>query len=174
MRMIFLSVLLLAGVAPAQSKEDAWEPFRFFVGAWQGTASGQAGSGKVERQYRFLLNNKFLEVRNRSTYPPQQKNPKGEVHEDVGFISQDRQRKKAVLRQFHVEGFVNQYLLESVSADGKQIVFLSESIENLPPGWRARETYRLLAPDEFTEEFALAEPGKEFELYSKNHLKRKR
>jgi len=46
-------------------------------------------------------------MRNQSTYPPQAKNPKGEQHEDRGFISYDKARKKFVLRQFHVEGFVN-------------------------------------------------------------------
>ena len=37
-----------------------------------------------------------------------------------------------MLRQFHIEGFVNQYKLESISADGKTIVFISEAIENIP------------------------------------------
>jgi hypothetical protein len=47
----------------------------------------------------------------------------------------------------------------------------SEAIEN-PPGWRARETYAILGPDEFEEVFELAEPGKAFELYSRAHFKR--
>ena len=42
----------------------------------------------------------------------------------------------------------------------------TEAIENLPPGVRARETYAILGPDEFEESFELAEPGKDFELYS--------
>jgi hypothetical protein len=39
------------------------------------------------------------------------------------------------------------------------------AIENIPPGWRARETYRFSGPDEFIELFELAEPGKEFTPY---------
>jgi Domain of unknown function (DUF6597) len=35
------------------------------------------------------------------THPPQEKNPKGEAHEDVGFISYDEAAQKLVLRQFH-------------------------------------------------------------------------
>jgi hypothetical protein len=173
MRPIMPCLILLTTLASAQTQADPWQPFRFFVGKWQGTAAGKAGLGKVEREYRFVLNDRFLEVRNRSVYPAQQKNPKGEVHEDIGLISQDNQRKKAVLRQFHVEGFVNQYALETASQDGKWLVFVSEAIENIPPGWRAREAYSILGPDEFVEEFALAEPGKNFELYTKNHFKRK-
>ncbi len=79
-----------------------------------------------------------------------------------------------MLRQFHVEGFVNQYVMTSSSADGKTIVFTSESIENIPAGFRARETYKILGAEEFIEAFEIAEPGKDFELYSEGHFKRKR
>ena len=50
-------------------------------------------------------------------------------------------RKTFVFRQFHGEGFVNQYTLDSLSGDKKMLVFVSEAIENIPQGWRARETY---------------------------------
>ncbi len=88
-------------------------------------------------------------------------------------MSFDKARKTFVLRQFHVEGFVNQYVMTSSSGDGKTIVFTSETIENIPAGFRARETYKILGPDEFTEVFEIAEPGKDFELYSEGHFKRK-
>jgi hypothetical protein len=51
-------------------------------------------------------------------------------------------------------------------------VFVSEAIENIPAGYRARETYTIVSRDEFTERFEIAEPGKNFELYSEAHLKR--
>ena len=102
------------------------------------------------------------------------KNSKGEVHEDWCMVSFDKGRKKLVLRQFHVEGFVNQYLMSSSSADGKTIVFTSESIENIPAGFRARETYKILGSAEFMEVFAIAEPGKDFEIYSEGHFRRKK
>jgi hypothetical protein len=79
-----------------------------------------------------------------------------------------------VLRQFHVEGFVNQFVMTSASADGKTIVFTSESIENIPAGFRARETYKIMGPDEFREIFEIAEPGKDFEVYSEGHYRRKK
>jgi hypothetical protein len=49
-----------------------------------------------------------------------------------------------MLRQFHAEGFVNQHTLESMSADKKTLVFITESIENIPAGFKAKETYRTL------------------------------
>ena len=45
-------------------------------------------------------------------------------------------------------------------------MFTTEAIENIPAGWRARETYIL------EEIFELAPPGKDFELYSRNRLTR--
>jgi hypothetical protein len=160
--------------APPLKSEDVWAPFHVFVGSWEGTTTGQPGEGKVARQYGFVLNGKFVEERNTSTYPLQEKNPKGEVHEDWGLFSYDRGRKRFVLRQFHVEGFVNQYVQESISEDGKTRVFVSENIENIPSGWRARESYKVVSPDEIMAVFELAAPGKDFEVYSESRLKRKK
>ena len=133
-----------------------------------------AGSGPVARrnciEFRFALKGKFLEVRNKSVYAAQPKNPKGEVHEDWGMISYDRGRKQFVLRQFHVEGFVNQYVGE-VGPD-KSIRFQSEAIENIPSGYRAREVYTIKGQNEFVERFEMAEPGKDFEVYSETQFKR--
>jgi hypothetical protein len=175
-KLTIAALFLLASLGTAQTptRSDTWVPLRALVGIWEGTGSGQPGVSKVQREYRFVLNDKFLHVQNKSTYDPQPKNPKGEVHEDWGMMSFDKGRKKFVFRQFHIEGFVNQFVMTSSSADGKTIVFTSESIENIPAGFRARETYKILGPDEFTEVFEIAEPGKDFELYSEGHFKRKK
>lgn len=176
MKNFLLLLLFVPVVAQAQlSKLDSvWLPLKSMIGKWTGESEGQPGKGKYERTYELVLNKKFIEVKNKSTYPPSANNPKGEVHEDHGFISYDKSRKTFVLRQFHIEGFVNQYKIESVSPDGKTIVFISESIENIPYGYRAKETYRIISSDEFTETFELAEPGKEFEFYSRATLKRRK
>jgi hypothetical protein len=170
-----LLALLLSSPALAQTaqKPDAWEPMKYFIGSWEGTSKGQPGNGTVEREYLFILNGKILQAKSKSTYAPQEKNPKGEVHEDLGLYSYDRARKKFVLRQFHVEGFVNQYISDSKSEDGKTLVFITESIENIPTGFKARETYRIVNDNEFMEVFELAEPGKAFEVYSETSFKRK-
>lgn len=175
MRRAFLILVLLPYVLFAQAEEekDVWEPFKFFVGSWEGTGKGCPGVSTLEREYQFVLNGKFLQVKNKSVYEPQEESPKGEVHEDLGFISYDNNREKFVLRQFHVEGFVNQYVLDSLAMDGKTLVFVTESIENIPAGWRAKETHKILNDDEFIEIFELAGPGKEFEVYVENHFKRK-
>jgi hypothetical protein len=149
-----------------------WKPFQFFVGSWRGTGEGHSGASLVERDYRMILRDRYLQVTSRSTYPPQEKNPAGEVHEEMGLISFDKGRGRFVFRQFHGEGFVNQYVAEMVSTD--QVVFATEAIENIAPGWRARETYLISPPDGFVERFELAAPGKAFDLYSESRLIRDR
>ena len=50
--------------------------------------------------------------------------------------------------------------------------FTTEGIENIPAGWRARETYIFHGIDEVEEVFELAESGKPFSVYSRVRLKR--
>jgi hypothetical protein len=154
-------------------KIDPWKPLRALIGKWEGDVNGEPGAGKAEREYVFVMNNRFIHVLNKSIYPPQEKNPKGETHEDAGFFSYDKAAKKLILRQFHIESFVNQFALDSVSDDGRTIVFMSSAIENIAPGWRARETYRILNENEFIETFAMAEPSHNFMTYSETHFRRK-
>jgi hypothetical protein len=85
----------------------------------------------------------------------------------MGVFSFDTGRKAIVFRQFHVEDFVSQYLLEPAST-GTRLVLTTESIENIPAGWCARETHALSSSNELEEVSSLAEPGKPFELYSRS------
>jgi hypothetical protein len=147
-----------------------WTPFNFFIGVWQGSGQGQPGTSRVEHRYEVILNKKFLFVQSKSVYEPQEKNPNGEIHEDWGLISYDKARETYVLRQFHVEGFVNQYCLDELAEDGQTISFVTEGIENISLGWRAKETYRILGPNEFIEVFELAPPDEKFDTYSENRF----
>ena len=73
------------------------------------------------------------------------------MHEDWGLLSWDRDRKVHVLREFHSEGYVNQYTVE-VRENGKVLVFETESVENgFAPGLRAQNTIRFVSDDEITE-----------------------
>ena len=151
---------------------DPWEPFRYFLGQWRGTGSGNPGESQVEREYKFVLNEQFIQIINRSVYEPQEQNPEGEVHEDIGYLSYDRSRHRHVLREFHVEGYVNQYLLEDWDTGSQKLVLRTEAIENIPPGWQTRTTYEILGENEFRETLDLAGPGQEWSCYITNELKR--
>jgi hypothetical protein len=172
--MMVASLLVAARVAAqGKKKQDVFKPLRYFVGSWEGSGEGRPGESKVEREYQFVLGDRFLEAKNKSVYEPQQDNPEGEVHEDWGLFSYDQNRGKLMFRQFHEEGFVNRYALDSLSADGKTLVFVTEAIENFDPGWKTREIYHILNDNEFTETFEIAPPDMDFELYITNHFKRK-
>ena len=174
MRILSLLLLIPALSNGQNLKQDSiWRPFQPFIGTWTGTGKGHDGAGIYERSYQFILNRKYIEVRNKTTYAASKEKPKGYVHEDVGYISYDKARKTFVFRQFHMEGFVNQYVLDSLSSDKKTMVFVSEAIENIPKGWRAREMY-IMGENTLNEVFSLAELGKDFETYTMATLTRKK
>jgi hypothetical protein len=175
--MIILTTLTAVATLSASTQTtkppDPLSSLEPLIGRWEGTSEGEPGRGSGHREYTRILGTRFVQLDNRNVYPPQEKNPKGETHEDIGIFSFDNARKRIVLRQFHVEGFVNQYVQDSSSSEGT-LVFTTEAIENIPAGWRARETYRFLSADEFEEVFELAEPKKDFAVYSRSRLRRVR
>ena len=80
-----------------------------------------------------------------------------------------------VLRQFYVEGLVNQYAEEAPGPEAEgSVVFTTEAIENIPAGFCARETSIVHGTDEFEEIFELAKPGQPFKTYARAILKRKK
>jgi hypothetical protein len=111
-------------------------------------------------------------MKDRSVYEPQERNPDGEVHEEIGYISYNRSRGKFILREFHVEGYVNQYVLDDWEPEGKMLVFRTETIENIPAGWQARTTYEILGANEFRETFDLAGPDQEWSCFIINEFER--
>jgi len=163
-------VIPLVGQGSPAAQPDPWGALRQLEGDWKGSGNGEPGVSTSERHYSFILGGRFLQGRNRSVYEPQEKNPKGEIHENLDYFSYDRSRKKLVLRQFHVEGFVNQYVRIDPGEDPGTIVFETESIENIPAGWKAKETYKLLDTGEWKETFELAAPGKPYEVYTQTRL----
>jgi hypothetical protein len=169
----YCSVFALCAEQPPRDTADPWKPLAVLIGQWEGEVSGEPGNGKTQREYKFILNKHFIHITNRSVYPPQEKNPKGETHDDIGFFSYDKRARKLMLRQFHIEGFVNQFALQSIAENGRTLVFESTAIENIAPGWHARETYRVLSDDEFVETFALAKPDSDFATYSETRFRRK-
>ena len=65
---------------------------------------------------------------------------------------------------------MNQYTLDSVSADKKTFVFVTESIENIPSGYKARETYHIISDTEFIEIFEIENREKNINHIQKQDL----
>jgi len=167
----WILIALLLSTAIAQAQSDPWAAVRVFEGRWEGVVTGKPGKQLSQREYHFEYNGKFLSQRDDSVYQPQSASDKSGSRGDFGVFSYDAIQKKIVWRQFHSEGFVNEYTLDSVSPDGKAFEFVTYRIENFPGG-RAKKSYRVISPDELEETFYLAPPGKEFEVYTVAKLKR--
>ena len=81
---VWLFVLLAAAFsgtdvrthAQPAAPADTLAPLARLVGRWTGASEGQPGKGQVERQYERVLRSRFVQVRNRKYYPPQEKNPR--------------------------------------------------------------------------------------------------
>ncbi len=167
---LLLPVLLMA---QTEQKPDAWKPLRYLEGTWVGHGEGMSGASSVTQDYNFILNSQYLQMKTRSVFKPQEQNPKGEVHEDMGIFSFDGSRKKFVMRGFYVEGFVNQYVLDSITDDGSLLTFVTENIENAPAGTKAKLIFKRISDEELEQSFFVAFPGQEFSCYSVNKLKKK-
>jgi hypothetical protein len=181
--MSLTAAVVLLGVAPAAQSDkrsdansaksptaDRWKHWRPLIGVWDGDSQGAPGKGKIRLEFSFVMNERYLKIAGTALYEPRRAGEKAERHEDFGYVSFDRNRRKFVFRQFHVEGFVNQYVMTSDPSSGS-IELTSEAVENTPPGWKARETYTL-ENGAIKHVFELAEKDKAFEVYASSTLKR--
>jgi hypothetical protein len=149
---------------------DRWERWRPLIGVWEGDSQGRPGKGKIRLEFSFVMNERYLKIAGVSVYEPRSAGKPAERHEDFGYVSFDRNRRKFVFRQFHIEGFVNQYVMTS-DASSDRIELTSEALENAPSGWKARETYTV-ENGGLKHVFALAEKDETFETYASSTLKR--
>jgi len=171
-----LTAVLTYAAQPEQNekdeKADPLEPLAFLVGEWRGLEEARFGKGAGEREYRFILNGRYLLSQNASAFEPQEGLPEGDRHEDWTIFSYDQGRHTVVIRQFNSEGFVNRFVLDASSEMPTKMVFLSEASENSPPGLRARLTYEKVSDDELHETFELAMPGEDFGVLVRNRWTR--
>jgi uncharacterized protein YciI len=158
--------LFWTGAAVGQTIETGLARLDFMIGAWRGTSSGRPGEGTVERVCAKVLNDRFVECRTTATYPPQEKSKNGEVHVERSLYSYDKAGNKLRLRQFHGESFVSTYV------ESGALAFETVEIENVPAGWRARETHEHPSAGVWLERFDLAGPGQDFALYAASRLQR--
>jgi len=166
---VVLFLLPLLVVAQTEKQTDIWQSLNFLEGKWEGHGQGST----VTQEYQFILNKKFLQMKTKAVFEPSEERPEGEIHEDMGLFSFDQSRKTFVLRGFYVEGFVNTYILDNISDNGKTLTFVTEHIENAPPGTKAKLIFKVINPDELEQSFHVAWPEREFNCYSLNRLKRK-
>jgi hypothetical protein len=168
---MFLPVVIFS---QQEDKKDVWKPFRHFIGKWDLDCKGKPGQAKGEGEFKFLPNEKYIQLSGKIAFEPNEKNKNGSVNEDFGILSFDSFRKKFVFRHFQTEGFIIQYVVDSISKDEKYFRMNSENIENIPPGFKTRITYRILDENNIYSVFELALPGKDYEVYVQNNFSKKK
>jgi hypothetical protein len=164
--------LILATTLLAQ--QNVFEPLNFVIGTWQGTGSGFGNAtSKISSEFNVMMGGKYIEIKNDSKFEPTDKKPEGENHIDWGMVSYDKSRKKIIYRQFNIEGYINQYVLNDSLTNDSKLVFETETIENFISGGKARWTVKKKSDNEIETIFDVSFPGKEFACYGTNILKRK-
>jgi hypothetical protein len=119
-----------------------------------------------------VLNEQFIQITDRAVYEPQEKNPQGEINKEIAFIIYDQNQQKHVLQEFHVEGYVNQYVLEDLEIESKKFVFTTEAIENMPPGWQARTIYEIFVERSVQGDLRPSGPSQEWICFMVNDFRR--
>ena len=172
---LMVLIIFSCGVnADEKSPELSLQDLRPLIGFWRGTGEGKWGKSSVERDFKIILDNNFLENHGRSVYARQEKNRKGEIHETHDIFSFDTRRQTLVLRQFDNEGYATTYYADRSIGSPKKVVFVAERMENLPDNWRARLTFHIIDDTEYWESFELDTAKGEYQLYLTNTFYRAR
>ncbi|UCD23874.1 MAG: hypothetical protein JSW51_12705, partial [Gemmatimonadota bacterium] len=106
-------VLCPSVTAVAQDAVAAEHPLHELAslqGSWSGEIDGTFGPATGQRQYRFIIGNRFLLMMH--DRDQQQAASGSDIHEEWSIFSFDTERDMIVLREFLVEGLVNRYTCE--------------------------------------------------------------
>jgi len=153
---------------------DRWEHAQQLLGRWEGPATGRPGTGEQVREYRSILQGRFIQGTDQTQWVPTPEMPAGLFHEDLAVLGWNEATGQLTMRSFHAEGFVHDYRCVDAAPDGSRLVFEADQVENGPLGMRARETLEFRGPDGLESTFELALPGRDFELYTHEQLRRTR
>ena len=173
MKKIVILLVLLSGLY-GFSQQNSFEKLQFLIGEWQGKGTGFGNENStITASYQFIMDKKYIEVKHESHFKPTPNKPKGEHHIDKGFISFDTHRKQVIYRQFNIEGYVNQYILNKEKSTNNTLVFETETIENFVSGGKARFTIKKISDTEIETIFDVSFPNKNYSCFGTNTLVKK-
>jgi hypothetical protein len=170
-KFLILLFALVPGAASAAAAPDRLAAIAWLVGDWAGVGEGQPGTSASSRHVERMLGGRFIRVEARSIYPRQERNRSGDVHTSLDVWSFDRRRNLLVMRQFDSLGFASTYVQDPAASTAGRLVLVSEQMENVPAGWRARYTFENPAPNEYRELFEL-DSGTGYQTYVSNRFLR--
>ena len=162
-------ILILAGSASAQTKDDPWAAYRFLLGEWVGEGDGKPGQGSGSFSLAPDLGGKILVRKNRNEIPAANGRP-AVSHEDLLVVYRGTEGKRNRAIYFDNEDHVIHYTVTS-GDDGKSLTFLSDAVPSQP---RFRLTYTKGKGETVSIKFELAPPAKEeFRTYVEGKVRRK-
>jgi len=92
-------LIITAFFGSISGQDNPFVDLEFLIGNWSGTGSGFGNEkSRTEAEFKYIMEKKFIEVRNDSKFKPTSENPEGEHHIDRGFISYDESRDQIVYR----------------------------------------------------------------------------
>lgn len=144
--------LFCAAASAQQNSAPNWDTWKFLQGKWVGEGYNETTQGSGYATFEPDLQNKVWVRRNHAEYPGTN-GSSAQVHDDLMIIYFDRSANHTRAFYTDSEGHVIHYTA-SVSADGKQLVFLGDPS---PSGPRYRLTYIITAPDRMTVELDMAQ-----------------
>lgn len=166
--LVLALVLLVALPAVARgAAPDPWSRWRFLLGEWAGTGSGDPGAGSGGSTFALELDGNILVRYSRADYPA----AAGRAalgHRDLLIVYPGASDSLFRAVYFDNEGRVIQYRVLAPAAGGR-LIFDSEGAE---PGPRFRLIYQAMAGDSLGVEFLIAPPGGELKRYVGGALRR--
>ena len=175
MKIKYLPILAFLTFSPpiCFGQNANFQQLEFLIGEWSGRGSGFGNeSSTINSFFKPDMIGKYIEFKNESWFEPTSNNPEGEHHIDRGFISLDKERDLFVIRQFHIEGYVIQYILVDSLSNDTVLVFESESIENFVPGGEARWTITTISENQIETIFDVAFPNSDYSCMGVNKLRK--
>ncbi len=158
--LIALLALTLCASTYAAAQPDAASPahplkeLAFLEGSWSGTIDGTLGPATGQRDYRFVLGDRFLLMQH-------DRNPDDSVavadrYDEWVIFSFDEEREVIALREFLIEGIVNTYTCE-LGSEPTRLTCESEFTEG-DARLRLRLKLTFADRDSFTEIFEIYRP----------------
>jgi len=168
---VVLFTLLLTGILFGQNNQ--FEKIEFLLGSWSGNGVGFGNEKSViHSEFKSIMHGTYIEFINDSKFTPTEKNPGGDHHIDKGIISFDKIRELIVLRQFNIEGYVNQYILNDSLSSDSTFVFETEIIENFTPGGKGKWVIEKISENEIKTTIEVSFPRKDYTCLGTNYLKK--
>jgi len=168
-------VLLMAGGVSAQPDPDSPDhplhALAFLTGFWSGEIDGTLGAATGERQYRFVVRDRFLLMTHARGSATEDESRDPADSDEWTLFSYDADSERVIAREFLVEGIVNRYACE-VEANPWRLDCISQTSEG-GGDISLRLVYEVNSSDEFAELFEVVGPDGNAQLRMEGRWRRR-